>query len=360
MFLPVSMEGQLFRDESGEKIILVDGIISSLFYAYDRFAHKSVINDTLARTFGFENLKNSRKLFYEAFQLLDGNGKMPDKRTETTLLQDLWEKVGKVDMSGYNNVIVCCPYNFTYPQFVSDAEFLSNTSKDTVNTMLVERIEKLEKQMEGRDTTMMNMLTNINQHVMKGSGSLASSCGSYAAVASQSRLQGSSAPPSHMRERSASFKRSAPAVPEIQPAKKRNIEKTVVVGSSSVKTRKMRSPPADIFVYGLNKSTTKEEIVADLAEGDILITVDDIELKSRDNTHVSSYRISVQAEDLKKAMDPTLWPLRVKVREYIYYKKKYISPVNQSGNNSVRQNVPTTPALIVQNRFNSLQNNVSA
>ena len=74
------MEGQLFRDESGEKIILVDGIISSLFYAYDRFAHKSVINDTLARTFGFENLKNSRKLFYEAFQLLDGNGKMPDKR----------------------------------------------------------------------------------------------------------------------------------------------------------------------------------------------------------------------------------------------------------------------------------------
>ena len=163
-----------------------------------------------------------------------------------------------------------------------------------------------------------------------------------------------------MRERSASFKRSAPAVPEIQPAKKRNIEKTVVVGSSSGKTRKMRSPPADIFVYGLNKSTTKEEIVADLAEGDILITVDDIELKSRDNTHVSSYRISVQAEDLKKAMDPTLWPLRVKVREYIYYKKKYISPVNQSGNNSVRQNVPTTPALIVQNRFNSLQNNVSA
>ena len=48
----------------------------------------------------------------------------------------------------------------------------------------------------------------------------------------------------------------------------------------------MRSPPADIFV--LHKTTTKEEIVADLAEGDIHISVEDNELKSRDNTHVSN------------------------------------------------------------------------
>ena len=69
-------------------------------------------------------------------------------------------------------------------------------------------------------------------------------------------------------------------------------------------------------------------------EGDIHISVEDIELKSRDNTHVSSYRISVPAEDLVKAIDPTLWPLRVKVREYIYYKKKYLAPKQMSNANS--------------------------
>ena len=126
----MQLQGRIYKDDSGS-VILVDGIIASLFYAYDRFAHKSVINETLARTFGLENLKNSRKLFYEVFNLFDGSGRMPDKRTETTLLQDLWEKVGKVDLAGYGNIEVCSPHNFTYPQFVSDAEFLANTSNDT-------------------------------------------------------------------------------------------------------------------------------------------------------------------------------------------------------------------------------------
>ena len=71
------------------------------------------------------------------------------------------------------------------------------------------------------------------------------------------------------RERSVSIRRSAPAESESQPDKRRNTEKTVIVGSCLGKTKNMRSPQADIFVYGLNKSTTKNEIVADLIEGDI-------------------------------------------------------------------------------------------
>ena len=356
----MQLQGRIYKDDSGS-VILVDGIIASLFYAYDRFAHKSVINETLARTFGLENLKNSRKLFYEVFNLLDGSGRMPDKRTETTLLQDLWEKVGKVDLAGYGNSEVCSPHNFTYPQFVSDAEFLANTSNDTMNKMLMERIERLEKQVEGRDLTMMNMLSNINQHIMKNGNSSVPS--SYASVAGQNRFQAPNVySASKGRERLGSVKRTAP-VPESepQPAKRRNTEKTVVTGSGLGKTRKMRCPPADIFVYGLHKTTTKEEIVADLAEGDIHISVEDIELKSRDNTHVSSYRISVPAEDLSKAMDPTLWPLRVKVREYIYYKKKYVAPKQMSNANSgVRQLGEVSPIPVTQNRFTHLQDNVIA
>ena len=30
----------------------------------------------------------------------------------------------------------------------------------------------------------------------------------------------------------------------------------------------------------------------------------------------------MKAQDLQKALNPEIWPMRVKVREYIYYKKK--------------------------------------
>ena len=35
-----------------------------------------------------------------------------------------------------------------------------------------------------------------------------------------------------------------------------------------------------------------------------------------------SYKISVQASDLSKALNPEIWPLRVKAREYIHYARK--------------------------------------
>ena len=31
----------------------------------------------------------------------------------------------------------------------------------------------------------------------------------------------------------------------------------------------------------------------------------------------------MKAEDLQKALDPSVWPMRVKVREYIYYAKRH-------------------------------------
>ena len=37
---------------------------------------------------------------------------------------------------------------------------------------------------------------------------------------------------------------------------------------------------------------------------------------------MKSYKISVKAGDLQRALDPSVWPLRVKVREFIYYSRK--------------------------------------
>ena len=93
----------------------------------------------------------------------------------------------------------------------------------------------------------------------------------------------------------------------------------------------MRSPPADIFVYGVHPATTKEDIVLDLAESGIVITEQCITKKSKDDAPLNSYRISVKAEDLDKALDPSVWPLRVKVREFIHYSKKNIRAGDNQG-----------------------------
>ena len=84
----------------------------------------------------------------------------------------------------------------------------------------------------------------------------------------------------------------------------------------------MRSPPADIFIYGVHKETTEEDIVADLKESDIIVNVRDVVKKSKPEAGLNSFKISVKAQDLQKALNPAIWPMRVKVREYIYYKRK--------------------------------------
>ena len=44
--------------------------------------------------------------------------------------------------------------------------------------------------------------------------------------------------------------------------------------------------------------------------------------KSKDEAFLTSYKISVKAEDLLKALNPAIWPMRVKVREFIHYSRR--------------------------------------
>ena len=74
-----------------------------------------------------------------------------------------------------------------------------------------------------------------------------------------------------------------------QQQKKRRGPKPVV-GTGGGENRKMIAPPADIFVYGVHKSTTIGDIVEDLCASGITITEDDIEKKTReDSQHVDCY-----------------------------------------------------------------------
>ena len=370
------MQGFLFKDPVAGTTVVVDGIIASLFYAFDRYSDKVMINATLARNFGFAELKNARILLYQAFSLGDENGKMTDKRTEETLLKDIWEKVTKIDMTGHGNVVVCMPYNFTIPQFISDADFLSETARGTSNTMMMEKMTTLEKKVDEKNTVMFNMLqsimTRMNQPTITAGAS-------YAGVAGFGHQQGR---PQHLqvpgggggaRDRSPSVKRGFTEVAAAASVdnKRRNVDKTVTGTRSSDKSRKMKSPPADIFVYGVPRDTSKMDIMEDLAESDIHICVDDINLMSKGNPPVVSYRISVKADDLTKALDPMVWPLRVKVREFIHYKKRPNAgkTTNQSQQSASRQrkssstlNPTSSEGMVLnsENRFSVLNNDVEA
>ena len=104
----------------------------------------------------------------------------------------------------------------------------------------------------------------------------------------------------------------------------RSRQRQCVIGTSNNTVqvnRKMRSPPADIFVWGVHPDTSIQDIVADLGDSGIVIQEKDVEKKSKEEAYLVSYRIRLKAEDLQKALDPGIWPMRVKVREYIYYSK---------------------------------------
>ena len=76
-------------------------------------------------------------------------------------------------------------------------------------------------------------------------------------------------------------------------------------------------------MYGGFTLTAIQDIIADLADSGVIIQERDIEKKSKKEAFLVSYKISVKAEDLQRALDPSVWPLRVKVREFIHYARKH-------------------------------------
>ena len=102
----------------------------------------------------------------------------------------------------------------------------------------------------------------------------------------------------------------------------------------------MRSPPADIFVWGVHPSTTVEDIVQDLSDSDIKIEAKEIVKMSKPSANLCSYKISVLNTDLQKALDPGIWLLRVRVREFIYYSNKPKQSDTASKNQNRKESTP--------------------
>ena len=75
-------------------------------------------------------------------------------------------------------------------------------------------------------------------------------------------------------------------------------------------TRKMRSAPADIFIYNVNPKCTVENIVDDLKASNICVAKSDVIRMSKSapadsRPLLDSYRITLQAEDFQKALHAT-------------------------------------------------------
>ena len=75
-------------------------------------------------------------------------------------------------------------------------------------------------------------------------------------------------------------------------------------GSTDTGARKMKVAPGNIFVYGVHKETTTEDIVEELGYSDIVIAKEDIDEKTREGSNVKSFKIAIKAEFLEKALKP--------------------------------------------------------
>ena len=100
--------------------------------------------------------------------------------------------------------------------------------------------------------------------------------------------------------------------------------------------RQTQKPKPIIGTATGRKMRSVDDIVNDLMDSDINIEHQDVIKMSKPEAALCSYKISVRSADLSKALEPSIWPLRVKVREFIHYSKK----PKQGGTEKASSNEP--------------------
>ena len=279
------------------------------------------------------------KLFSHFHEVMDDSRKMKvidiKRKSNKIMLEDIIAQLKVVDASGELEMFAM-PWNYKIEEFETETEKRNRLWEEEKTNEHGDKFDAFEKKIEEKHKILVNQLEMWSASIVK----LVQP--SYAnATALQSRNNGGGQvrgpavdlPHPHVQVPIVPVVTLTPPVnAQFEAGRERlgsasgigNQKKKGVVGTSNSSTsgRKMKSPPADIFVWGVHPDTTLEDIVNDLAESDIKIETKDVLKKSRDDAPLNSYRISVQASDLQKALNPEIWPLRVKVREYIYYAKR--------------------------------------
>ena len=331
--------------------LVVDGLLCCIAKALSRDANHAELTAIVDRECNELEVKSSWvKLFEFYHDAYDaGQKKFIKDINRQTSKNRIVNQLGKADKQSDFEFLVM-PWNYSVIDMKTDSEKLSDIIVQEKVADHEARFEAFEKKMDKKHSDLCSTLKNLMQEFIAGqvrpttNASFASVVGGQHGIGTQLVPGAGSGTLQHhsrvlqqqTRGRSPSVKRpraddgndvvsSAKEVPN-KPQKTK-----AVVGTSDKAGRKMKSPPADIFVWGVHPDTSIDDIVNDLAESNIVIKATDVEKKSKEEAYLCSYRISVPAGDLQKALDPAIWPLRVKVREFVHYAKRNPRPRPGSG-----------------------------
>ena len=355
----------LLQDVMGKKVIC-DGLLCSILRSMSNAANKDEFVSVIERDCDEEEILASRRKLFTFY-----NDVVCDKQKKPVIqitrgsvrknIEDIVEQMVKIDKVETSEIFYM-PWDYVIKPFKGDTEVRAELIEKELSTEFDAKIDTLKNEMNIKNQALLEVINNKFNEVIKHVSTVnAAQPLSFAAVAGAGQPQperggvycgggGVQAAgqtfkmpgqPVHVRgrvpdkqqggeggerDRSASKRRRIEDTNDENTARARSQsqskQKKFVVGTSNQAGRKMRSPPADIFVYGVHPDTSPEDIVQDLAFSDIIIKAEDIVKKSKDEAFLKSYKISVKAEDLLKALDPAIWPMRVKVREFIHYSRR--------------------------------------
>ena len=359
---------ELISDEGGggvgtqTNILVVDGLLSCIAKALSRSASNSELVSVIVRDSNELEVKAAWvKLFDhfdEAFDVTQKK-KIKDITRQTTKnrVDDIVNQLCKVETQSDLDFIVM-PWSYTIKEFVTDSENLTQIMVEEKSKDYDARFEAFERKMDKKHGELCDTLrtllqgTVIDQNKLvetpsvggnvtfagmvrqpgvggQVGGHTAGAAGQLGRGLQPGQTRGRSTSPSVKRVRTEEDGSYAAAANQRVNLAQGKPKPVVGTSDSNLTGRKMRSPPADIFVWGVHPLTSIEDIVNDLAASGIDIKDSDVEKKSKPEAYLCSYKISVPIPDLTKALDPSIWPLRVKVREFVHYARK--NPRQNSG-----------------------------
>ena len=309
---------------------MVDGLLCSIMKAISRSPPHAERVAIIEKNTCENEVKRSWEILFTHFDVVDPARKKKvidiDRETTKKRIEDLVTQLSKVDKEECREMFVM-PWSYIVKEFESESEERSRIWEQEKSNDYDFKIDKLEKKMDQKHKELLNAMHSMLQGAGKSQQqvSFTSNQGTYAGavslgnqgpqglgqahhhqVAEQSVGQGnhyltvpSSVPGARWdsgasrqgsrgpnRSRSPSTKRLKShdgSITEIvQPTyNPRNVKKSVIgTSDSKLNGRKMKSPPADIFVWGVHPETTVEDIINDLAASDIKVDAKDIVKKS--------------------------------------------------------------------------------
>jgi hypothetical protein len=311
----------------GAKLIN-NGLLCSIALSMSSFPNKDDFVTQVESKCDIPDIMEARRMLFTHYKDVicpERNEHILDIKRKSTknFILDIVNQMMKIDKTGSAMDMFCMPWNFKLKVFESEGESIVRTMENEMSTELDMKIEALENRLNEKNRL---LHSSIVESVKKALGNtnvagttFVAGVPSYANVVGKTGAETGAIPKilvngavgqgvgaglgggagagghvnrgaanlglRNIRSRSDSNKRrrgndGEPVDTQVEAGNDippRRAHKPCVVCTAGITAgRKMRSPPADIFVWGLHPATTIEDIVADLAESEIIIKEEDV------------------------------------------------------------------------------------